>query len=170
SLLWREVLERRDDSEPNVVTKERSRFRVAGRGRDVVEGDRVDQLGECPRAALAAEMIEAHRGRDPEEPTLDRSAVMEVVGTLDGARDGLLTQVVGVRPCPGHAIAVPPEALAAPLDGGEDDRGAAQRHGSRERGRLGHLDGYGRPPTPWSIGTTTQRPHTPRRPEVFLTT
>src|SRR5262249_6862709 len=123
--------------------KERCRFRVWGRRWEVVEGDGVDKLRERPRASLSAEMIEAHGRCDAEEPPLGSSAVVEVVGTLDGARDGLLAQVVGLRTSPGHAIAVRPQALAAPLDGGEDGRGAAQRHGSRERGRLRGPRRYG---------------------------
>jgi len=120
------VLKRRDDGEPDVVAEERGRFRVGGRRGDVLEGDRIDQLGEPTRSPLSTEVIEAHRGRDTEEPPLDSSALMEVVGTLDGARDGFLAQVVGFRASPGHAIAVRPEAFAAPLDGSENGRSAAR--------------------------------------------
>src|SRR5262249_11790778 len=70
----------------------------------------------------------------------------------------------------GHAVALPPQALTAPLDGGEDGRSAAQRHGSRERGRLGGRGGYGLTPRSGKIETTTPRVATPLQPEVFLTT
>src|SRR5262249_54037070 len=82
-----------------------------------------------------AELVETHRGRDAKEPSLDGGEVDEVVGPLDGPRDSLLAQVIGIRAPPGHAVAVRPEALAAALDGGVDDRGAGRRHGSREQGR-----------------------------------
>ena len=124
ALLWGELLERRDDGEADVIAEKGGRFRVGRQRGEVVEGDRVDQLRERSRAPLPAEMIEAHRGRDAEEPSFGGGAVLEVVGTLDGARDRLLAQVVSLCAAPGHAVAVPPQALAAPLDGGQHGRGA----------------------------------------------
>src|SRR5262249_47255110 len=87
-------------------------------------------------------MIEAHGGRDPEEPSLDGGAVLEVVRTLDGARDRLLAQVVSLRAPPRHAVAVPPQALAAPLDGGQHGHGAFLPH-LRQQGRSAGAGGYG---------------------------
>jgi hypothetical protein len=70
-------------------------------------------------------MIEAYGRRNPEQPTIYRCVIMEIVGAFDRPGNGFLAQVVCVGAPSGHAIAMRPQALAAPLDGGKNGRGTA---------------------------------------------
>jgi hypothetical protein len=42
-----------------------------------------------------------------------------LVGALDGARDGLLGEIIGFRAVSGHAVTERPKALPHAFDGGE---------------------------------------------------
>ena len=123
TLLGRQMLQCHDDGEPHVVTEERRRLRARCRSGDVVEGNGVDEVRDRSRPPIAAEVVETDGRRDAEEPPLGVGG-LEVVGAFDGARDGLLAEVVRLGPSPRHAIAVRPQALAAPLDGSEHGHGA----------------------------------------------
>src|SRR5207253_206736 len=71
----------------------------------------------CPRRA-AAQVIEAGGGGDAEQPRFGVGAAV-LVGALDGTRQRLLCEVVGLAAAAGHAVAQRPDAPAVAQGGGE---------------------------------------------------
>jgi hypothetical protein len=142
--LRREPLERGDEREPHVVAQDRRLLGRRRRRRDVVEGDRIDEVGHPLDSRRVPEVVEAHRRRDAEEPGLGVRRIDELAGSFDGARDRLLGKIVRVGTAAGHAVAMRPQALALPLDGGEDGGGWGIGHLTVSKGRRsGPRRGYG---------------------------
>jgi hypothetical protein len=80
--------------------------------------ERIYELGDATFDLPMTQVIEAHPRRQTHKPT-GRVLRRELVGPLDGARDGLLAEVIGFGAISGHAVTHGPEALSGALDGGE---------------------------------------------------
>jgi hypothetical protein len=81
-----------------------------------LERHRVDELRPPPvRAALAADGRDTRSSRWRKSQASAAATVGEVAGVVDGARNRLLTEVVGLGTAAGHSVAMRPEPLSAPF-------------------------------------------------------
>ena len=135
ALARREVLEGGDEGEAHGLALRGHVTRVAGddqagvrhrldealrrqRGPEVAAGDgRGSEVDAQGPTARAAEQVQAHRRRDPEDPRTQRApgrvVPLEVAVRAD---DGLLHRVLGVRRGAEHAVAVRPQRDAQHLE------------------------------------------------------
>ena len=121
-LAGRELLQGDHHGEAHVVTEDDGSLRVAARrvlGPQRWPLHRIHQHAPPPLDPQPAHVIEAHRGRDAEQPSVEPFAVGKVPLALDGARDCFLAQIVGIASRPGHPVAQAPDPLAMAFDGGK---------------------------------------------------
>ena len=116
---------------------------AAARRRRGAGAARRDEVRHPPDAALAAEVVQARRRGDAQEPAVEHRRVVGLV--LDGAGDRLLREVVGRRAGTRHPVAERPGATAASLDGGQEGGGGGS-HGVPKGERSGEAGGYGLSP------------------------
>ena len=135
ALAGREVLQRRDEREPDRLPGGGDLGRVTVDGDDALVGDRLDEgvlgLGRedggldrrrraevhRPGSALGrAEHVDADVVGDPIEPRLHRRSAFEAIDRLPGPHKGLLHRVLGLGARAEHAVAVAGELAPVGLE------------------------------------------------------